>query len=107
MKILLKCFCSCLKKQDTHFKERLYLEGTEKVEEYFDIVRIIKTLRKVDLLTKILLANHQIQALRFSKEYVIGRMSKDNENEKEEDEVPDDRKLEEYIKELHIRATNR
>jgi hypothetical protein len=56
-------------------RHRLYSAGVESLESDFDIVRLVKTLRKVDLLNELLLGDHYRGLLPFTKHF---RLSCDN-----------------------------
>jgi hypothetical protein len=56
-------------------RHRLYSAGVESLESDFDIVRLVKTLRKVDLLTELLLSDHHRGLLPYTKHF---RLSYDN-----------------------------
>jgi hypothetical protein len=56
-------------------RQRLYSAGVESLESDFNIVRLVKTLRKVDLLTELLLSDHHRGLLPYTKHF---RLSGDN-----------------------------
>jgi hypothetical protein len=47
----------------------MYCAGVESLESDFDIVRIVKTLRKVDLMTEVLLGEHHWGLLPYTKHF--------------------------------------
>jgi hypothetical protein len=56
-------------------RHRLYSAGVESLESDFDIVRLVNTLRKVDLLTELLLSDHHRGLLPYTKHF---RLNNDN-----------------------------
>lgn len=82
-----KLFCFRSSTQLT-MKEKLYLEGKERLESELDIIQVIKKLRKLDALIKVLLSEHEQHILPFIQSNLLGASQALPKKGEEEQEGP-------------------
>ena len=58
----------------------MFEDGITQLEEQFDIVKVMKSLRKIDLIAQITLSKYQQQLLPYMKNNVLGLEKPDNNN---------------------------
>ena len=73
------CFNRCLKRDKL---KRLYERGTDKIEKYLDVVKLVNRLRQLKIMTKILISKEIIhqQDLFNSRKVILDIDSSDKED---------------------------
>ena len=73
----LKYIMCCNKNVRTQKKQALFAEAVNKLDSHFDIVKLIKTIRRTELLTNVILKKHHEYFLPILKQSLL--MGKINE----------------------------
>ncbi len=71
MQFKMRFFVCCKSRRNLTIQDKLYLKGREKLVKLFDIVNMMKSIRKIELISQIVLSKHQMQLLPYLKHNIL------------------------------------